>query len=41
LSNESFASKAKPEVVQRERDKLETLAASRRAVEERLGALGA
>ncbi|MEW6578082.1 MAG: valine--tRNA ligase [Chloroflexota bacterium] len=41
LSNESFASRAKPEVVQRERDKLETLAASRRAVEERLGALGA
>ncbi len=41
LGNESFVSKAKPEVVQRERDKLEALAASRRAVEERLGALGA
>ena len=41
LGNESFVSKAKPEVVQRERDKLEALAASRRAVEKRLGALGA
>jgi valyl-tRNA synthetase len=41
LGNESFVGKAKPEVVQRERDKLEALAASRRAVEERLGALEA
>ncbi|MCZ7538703.1 MAG: valine--tRNA ligase [Anaerolineae bacterium] len=41
LGNESFVSKARPEVVQRERDKLEALVASQRAVEERLAALGA
>jgi len=41
LGNESFVGKAKPEIVQRERDKLEALAASRRAVEERLAALEA
>ncbi|MEB2287592.1 MAG: valine--tRNA ligase [Anaerolineae bacterium] len=40
LDNESFVGKARPDIVQRERDKLEALAASRRAVEERLGALG-
>ncbi|MBN2303412.1 MAG: valine--tRNA ligase [Anaerolineae bacterium] len=39
LSNDSFVSKAKPDVVQRERDKLESLTASRHAVEERLAAL--
>ncbi|MBN1201345.1 MAG: valine--tRNA ligase [Anaerolineae bacterium] len=40
LQNESFVSKAKPDVVQRERDKLESLTASRQAVEERLSSLG-
>ncbi|MBN1680538.1 MAG: valine--tRNA ligase [Anaerolineae bacterium] len=39
LQNESFVSKAKPEVVQRERDKLTSLMASRQAVEERLASL--
>ncbi len=40
LDNENFVGRARPEIVQREREKLEALAASRRAVEERLGALG-
>ena len=39
LRNSSFIAKAKPEVVQRERDKLASLGASRQAVEERLAAL--
>lgn len=39
LANESFVSKAKPEIVQRERDKLSTLTASRQSVEERLAEL--
>jgi valyl-tRNA synthetase len=39
LTNESFTSKAKPDVVQREREKLESLTASRDAVGERLKAL--
>lgn len=39
LGNDSFVSKAKPEVVQRERDKLSALTASRRSVEERLAEL--
>ncbi|RPI99493.1 MAG: valine--tRNA ligase, partial [Chloroflexi bacterium] len=39
LRNESFVSRAKPEVVQRERDKLESLTASRQVIEERLAAL--
>ncbi len=39
LQNENFVTKAKPEVVQRERDKLETLTASRASVEERLASL--
>jgi valyl-tRNA synthetase len=39
LSNDNFVSKAKPDVVQRERDKLESLTASLQAVEERLAAL--
>jgi valyl-tRNA synthetase len=41
LSNDGFVAKARPDVVQRERDKLEALSASRRAVEERLTSLGA
>jgi valyl-tRNA synthetase len=36
LGNESFVSRAKPEVVQRERDKLADLAATRASIEERL-----
>jgi valyl-tRNA synthetase len=36
LQNENFVTKAKPEVVQRERDKLVSLTASRQAVEERM-----
>ncbi len=36
LANENFVSRAKPDVVQRERDKLATLTASRQAVQERL-----
>jgi valyl-tRNA synthetase len=39
LANENFTAKAKPDVVQRERDKLAALTASRQAVEERLAAL--
>jgi valyl-tRNA synthetase len=39
LSNEGFVAKAKPDVVQRERDKLAALNASRQAVEERLNSL--
>ncbi len=39
LANEKFTAKAKPDVVQRERDKLAALAASHQAVEERLAAL--
>ncbi len=39
LNNENFVSRAKPDVVQRERGKLESLTASRQAVEERLAAL--
>ncbi|MBN1564739.1 MAG: class I tRNA ligase family protein, partial [Anaerolineae bacterium] len=39
LSNENFVGKAKPEVVQRERDKLESLTASLQAVDERLADL--
>ena len=39
LANENFVSRAKPEVVQRERDKNAALAASRQAVIERLTAL--
>ena len=39
LQNENFVTRAKPEVVQRERDKRDALAASRQAVEERLAAL--
>ncbi|NDJ77565.1 MAG: valine--tRNA ligase [Chloroflexi bacterium] len=39
LQNDNFVSKAKPEVVQRERDKLDALTASRQSVEERLAAL--
>lgn len=39
LANENFVQKAKPEVVQRERDRLEDLIASRVAVIERLTAL--
>ncbi len=39
LSNEGFVSKAKPEVVQREREKLETLSSSRQVVAERLAKL--
>ncbi len=39
LANESFVSRAKPEVVERERTKLTDLKATRAAVEERLGAL--
>jgi valyl-tRNA synthetase len=41
LANENFLAKARPDVVQRERDKLAALTASRQAVEERLGALSA
>jgi len=41
LANENFVTKAKPEVVQREREKLESLTASRKAVEERLASLSA
>ena len=41
LQNENFVNKAKPEVVQRERDKLAKLTASRQALQERLAALGA
>jgi valyl-tRNA synthetase len=40
LKNDGFVAKARPDVVQRERDKLEALSASRRAVEERLTGLG-
>jgi valyl-tRNA synthetase len=36
LNNEGFVGKAKPDVVQRERDKLDLLTASRKAVQERL-----
>ncbi len=39
LGREDFVNRAKPEVVQRERDKLVTLTASRQAVEERLAVL--
>jgi valyl-tRNA synthetase len=39
LANENFTAKARADVVQRERDKLEALTASRQAVEERLAAL--
>jgi valyl-tRNA synthetase len=39
LANENFVNRAKPDVVQRERDKLTTLTASRQAVQERLDAL--
>ena len=39
LSNEGFVSKARPDVVQRERDKLTALRASRQAIEERLNSL--
>jgi len=39
LKNENFVAKAKPDVVQRERDKIATLTASRQAVEERLANL--
>ncbi len=39
LANDNFVNKAKPEVVQRERDKLTTLTASREAIEERISAL--
>ncbi|MGQ9849249.1 MAG: valine--tRNA ligase [Aggregatilineaceae bacterium] len=41
LNNANFVAKAKPDVVQRERDKLATLQASRQAVVERLDALRA
>jgi valyl-tRNA synthetase len=41
LKNNGFVGKARPEVVQRERDKLDALSASRRAIEERLTGLGA
>lgn len=40
LQNENFVSRAKPDVVQRERDKLTSLTASRQAVTERLASLG-
>ncbi len=40
LGNQGFVAKAKPDVVQRERDKLEALQASQKAVEERLASLG-
>ena len=39
LGNESFVNRAKPDVVQRERDKLVDLQNTREAIEERLGAL--
>jgi valyl-tRNA synthetase len=39
MANDNFVQKAKPEVVQRERDRLEDLVASRVAVTERLAAL--
>lgn len=39
LGNESFISRAKPDIVQRERDKLTDLSRTRSAVEERLAAL--
>ncbi len=39
LSNENFVSKARPDVVQRERDKQTALRASRQAIEERLNSL--
>jgi valyl-tRNA synthetase len=39
LQNENFVTRAKPDVVQRERDKLAALDASRQAVQERLAAL--
>ena len=39
LQNENFVNRAKPDVVQRERDKLVALDASRQAVQERLAAL--
>ncbi len=39
LNNESFVTRAKPDVVQRERNKLESLTASRQVIEERLAAL--
>ena len=39
LANENFVQKAKPEVVQRERERLEDLLARRLAVTERLTAL--
>jgi valyl-tRNA synthetase len=40
LANQDFVLKAKPDVVQRERDKLDSLTASRQAVDERLASLG-
>ena len=40
LANENFVNKAKPDVVQRVRDKLDDLQASRAVVEERLKSLG-
>ncbi len=39
LQNENFVSRAKPEVVQRERDKLSTLTASHQSVKERIASL--
>ena len=39
LGNESFVSRAKPEIVQRERDKLAELGQTRVAIENRLEAL--
>lgn len=39
LQNDNFVSKARPDVVQRERDKLEALTASHQALSERLAAL--
>jgi len=40
LQNDNFVSRAKPEVVQRERDKLGNLTASRQTVKERIASLG-
>jgi valyl-tRNA synthetase len=40
LKNDKFVSQARPDVVQRERDKLDALSASHKAVEERLASLG-
>jgi valyl-tRNA synthetase len=39
LANQAFVSRAKPEVVQRERDKLAELTGTRTTIQERLGAL--